>query len=160
MEYLIIDGGTTDGTLEIVKRYENVVTHWVSEPDRGISDAFNKGIAMAKGDIICIINSDDLLAENALGTVAAEMDEKTDVIYGNAIYFGEGQKSFRVKPHGKIDNLRKYMCLFHPAVFVRKEAYDRFGGFDLSYKCAMDRELLTRMYLGGARFRCCEKDLA
>ena len=159
MEYLIVDGGSTDGTLEIIKRYAHVVSRWVSEPDRGISDAFNKGIAMAKGDIICLINSDDRLAENALQTVAAEMEGETDVFYGNAIYFGEDRKHFRVKPHENLDNLRKYMCLFHPAVFVRRRAYDRFGGFDLSYKCAMDRELLTRMYLGGARFQRCEKDL-
>lgn len=160
MEYLIIDGGSTDTTVEIIRQYENVVTRWVSEPDRGISDAFNKGIGMATGDIICLINSDDLLAANALRTVAAQMKEETDVLYGSAIYFGENQKSFRVKPHDNIENLRKYMCLVHPAVFVRKRAYDKYGCFDLSYQCAMDRELLTRMYLGGARFQRCKADLA
>lgn len=160
MEYLIIDGGSTDGTLEIIRRYENVVTHWVSEPDQGISDAFNKGIRMAVGDVICLINSDDCLAENALRTVAAQMDGKTDVFYGNAIYFGENQKSFRVKPHENIDQLRKYMCLVHPATFVRKRAYDKYGCFDLSCKCAMDRELLLRMHVGGACFQSCNADLA
>ena len=160
MEYLIVDGGSVDGTLEIIRRHENVVTHWISEPDRGISDAFNKGIGMATGEIICLINSDDLLAPNALRTVVAQMKEETDVLYGNVIYFGENQRSFRVKPHDNIENLRKYMCLVHPAVFVRKRAYDKYGCFDLSYRCAMDRELLTRMYLGGACFQRCQADLA
>ena len=131
LEYLIIDGGSTDQTLEIVKRNTAVVTHWISEPDRGISDAFNKGIRMATGDVIGIINSDDLLAENALRNIAENMSSDTEVFYGNAIYFSENQQKFRVKPHDNIDDLRKCMALVHPATFVRKSAYEKYGDFDL-----------------------------
>lgn len=160
LEYLIIDGGSTDQTLEIVKRNTAVVTHWISEPDRGISDAFNKGIRMATGDVIGIINSDDLLAENALRNIAKNMSYDTEVFYGNAIYFSENQQKFRVKPHDNIDDLRKCMALVHPATFVRKSAYEKYGDFDLSYTCIMDRELLLRMYLGGAKFQFFDADLA
>jgi len=160
LEYLIIDGGSTDQTLEIVKRNTAVVTHWISEPDRGISDAFNKGIRMATGDVIGIINSDDLLAENALRNIAENMSSDTEVFYCNAIYFSENQQKFRVKPHDNIDDLRKCMALVHPATFVRKSAYEKYGDFDLSYTCIMDRELLLRMYLGGAKFQFFDADLA
>lgn len=160
IEYLIIDGGSTDRTLEIIKQYPNVVTSWISEPDKGISDAFNKGVRMATGDVIGIINSDDLLAENALQTVADNISEETDIFYGNAIYFGQNQKKFRVRPNDDIDELRNHMALVHPATFVRKRAYEKYGVFDLSYKCIMDRELLLRMYLGGACFQYINEDLA
>ena len=160
MEYLIIDGGSTDNTVEIIKRYPEAVTHWISEPDRGISDAFNKGIRLATGDMICLINSDDILAEDALQRVARKVKPETDILYGNAIYFGENQKNFRVRPHESLDYIRKGMALVHPATFVRKRAYEQYGYFDLGYKCAMDRELLLRMYLGGAKFQYVDEDLA
>lgn len=159
-EYLIIDGGSTDTTVEIIKKYENVVTKWISEPDRGISDAFNKGIRMATGEVICLINSDDILAENALQTIAREIRPETDILYGNAIYFGQNQKPFRVRPHEDLDYFRKGMALVHPATFVRKRAYEKYGTFDLGYRCAMDRELLLRMYLAGARFQYVDRDFA
>ena len=79
LDYVVIDGGSTDGTLDIIDRYKDRLGYFKSEPDRGISDAFNKGIMNAKGDIICIINSDDILLPGALRAVAEHYDENVDV---------------------------------------------------------------------------------
>lgn len=160
LEYLIVDGGSSDRTLDIISQYPEVVTKWISEPDQGISDAFNKGIRMATGDVIGIINSDDMLSENALQLVADNMESDTDVFYGNTISFGEGIKKFRRRPEADLEVLRKGMALQHPATFVRKSAYEKYGMFDLSYQCIMDRELLLRMYVGGAKFQYIDADLA
>src|SRR5687768_11172166 len=75
LEYIVVDGGSTDGTVEIIKKYEGKITAWISEKDKGISDAFNKGIAMAKGNIIGLINSDDWLEPGVLARIAAFSDE-------------------------------------------------------------------------------------
>lgn len=159
-EYIIVDGGSTDHTLDIVKKYGGIVSKWISEPDKGISDAFNKGIKIATGEIICIINSDDMLCADALQTINDNIEEDTDVFYGNAIMFGRGEKQYRYKPFDNIDVLRERMAVVHPATVVRKSAYDRYGVFDIRYKCAMDRELLLRMYVAGAKFQYINHDLA
>ena len=160
LEYIIIDGKSTDGTLNIIERYSDIVTNYISEPDNGISDAFNKGIQMATGELIGIINSDDMLAENSLNIIG-ELDlENVDVIYGNCIVFGKGEKPYRSKPFPNLDELKEQMALIHPATFIKKDAYEKYGAFDLNYKCCMDRELLLRMYLAGANFRYINADLA
>lgn len=159
LEYLIIDGGSTDNTLNIIKKYKNVVTKWISEPDKGISDAFNKGIKMATGEIIGIINSDDMLAPNALNTVVKDIEDNTDVLYGNAIMFGNGEK-YRYKSESDLTGFNKSFPIVHPTVFVRKRCYEKNGLFNINYKCSMDYELLIRMYDNSATFQYLDKDLA
>ena len=95
LEYIIVDGGSKDATLDTVKKYSNVVTKWISEPDKGISDAFNKGIKIASGELIGIINSDDMLTDNSLNIIAKNIKPETDVIYGNAIMFGGREANYR-----------------------------------------------------------------
>jgi glycosyltransferase involved in cell wall biosynthesis len=160
LEYLIIDGGSTDGTLDIVRRYPNVVTKWISEPDHGISDAFNKGIRLATGELIGIINSDDMLTDNSLNIIAQNIQPDTEVIYGNAIMFGNGQKPYRLKPDSDLNEFYKSMAVIHPSTFVKKEAYSQYGDFKCCYKCCMDRELLLRMFSRGAKFQYIPEDLA
>ena len=89
LEYLIIDGGSSDGTLEIVKRYKDKIDFVISEPDRGISDAFNKGIRYATGEIVGIINSDDLLLPDALHKVAENYDSNVGVYRGNTVIWND-----------------------------------------------------------------------
>lgn len=151
-EYIIVDGGSTDRTLEIIKESEDTVTRWISEPDRGISDAFNKGIRMATGEIIGIINSDDLLAPDALQIIADNIEQDTDVVYGNAISFGKDIDDYVEKPSG-LQGLYHSMTIIHPATFVTKRAYEQYGVFEVELKCCMDRELLLRMYTKGAKFQ-------
>jgi len=149
IEYIIIDGGSTDGTLDIIKKYEHRLAGWVSEKDKGISDAFNKGVARATGEIVGIINADDWYEPDTVRRVVDQMKD-TDIIFGDIQYWKNGQKEFL--EHGKLDFLEREMTLNHPTVFVRKSCYDRFGAFDLSYRFAMDYDLLLRMKINGCRF--------
>ena len=151
LEYWIIDGCSTDGTLEIVKKYSDQIKY-ISEKDSGISDAFNKGISKATGDIIGIINADDMVAPGTFNTIASIYSEDIDIIYGNGIrVYKDGTQ----KPYNSADNPNSLyigMSMCHPAVYVSKKAYSKYGGFSIDYKCVMDRELLLRMLHGGAKF--------
>lgn len=157
-EYIVIDGGSKDNTLAIIDKYRDKIDYFVSEPDKGISDAFNKGVLNAEGELIGNINSDDLLLPDALKTIAEEIEEDTDVVYGDGLrLFDDGStKPYKCLP---IKELYTQMALVHPAVFVRKRCYDKFGVFDLQYKSCMDRDLMLRMFAGGANFQYIEKPL-
>lgn len=155
IEYIIIDGGSTDGTLDIIRKYENSISRWVSESDKGISDAFNKGIRMATGDIIGIVSADDYLPPGALAQVAQAYKENptADVIYGNAIFIEPyNQIQHIIRPDVGLNTIWRRQPLKHAATFVSRRAYERFGSFDLSYKLAMDYELILRFYTKGAHF--------
>ena len=159
LEYIIVDGGSTDGTIRIINKNQDIISKWVSEPDKGISDAFNKGIRMSTGDLIGIINSDDMLEEGALSAVANCIKADTDVLYGNVLSFGDGIKPFIEKPKD-LSGLYDSMVLLHPATFVMKRAYDKYGVFNIDYKCCMDRDLLLRMYSRGAKFQYVDRVLS
>lgn len=141
LEYIIIDGGSTDGTLGIIHQYESQITYWVSEPDKGISDAFNKGIAKATGDIVGILNADDWYEQNTLQLIADNF-YKGDVLHGKMQYWRGDQKDYLVE--GNHTLLFKEMTIHHPTVFVRKSVYDRLGTFEIDFNYAMDYELLLR----------------
>ena len=159
LEYIIVDGGSTDSTLDIIKKNNNKISRWISEKDYGISDAFNKGIKLSSGDVVGIINSDDMLSDDALNTIEKNMREDTDVLYGNAISFAEDISPY-LERASSLDGLYTSMVLLHPAVFVRKSAYEQYGFFDIQYKCCMDRDLLLRMYTHGAKFQYIDTVLA
>ncbi len=155
LEYIIIDGGSKDGTLEIVNRYKEHISYVVSEPDNGISDAFNKGIKAATGDVIGIINSDDMLYDNALFAIneAFEADSELDVVHGNVVRFNDGESRGRVaKPQTDMSLMKYQFPIYHPTTFVAKKAYEKHGIFSVEYKNAMDYELLSKMYYNGAKF--------
>lgn len=163
-EYILVDGGSTDGTLEILKDFAagDSRIRWISEPDDGISDAFNKGIRMATGDIIGILNSDDTYTEVALGAVAAAFgaDPACDVVHGDMIRFQDDTPLFKLKPAPVDNRVWHDMPLNHPATFVRRSAYDLIGLFDTGLKVAMDYELVLRLYRAGCRFRYLDQVLA
>lgn len=155
LEYLIIDGGSTDGTLKIVEKYRQNIDYFVSEQDKGISDAFNKGIERANGDLIGIVSADDYLPEGSLEAVAEiwNVNQDVDVIYGNSIVFGLGSKKrFVVKPDKDFRAIWKRAPLRHSAMYITRKAYLKFGRYDIKYHLAMDNELILRYYLKGARF--------
>jgi glycosyltransferase involved in cell wall biosynthesis len=163
-EYIIIDGGSSDGTLEIIKDFaaEDDRIRWISEPDNGISDAFNKGLALSTGDLVGIINSDDTYSPGALATVAQAYlsDSGADVFHGDMIRFQGQTPLFLLKP-GKVgDNVWYEMPLNHPATFVTRRAYLLVGGFDIGLRVAMDYELVLRLYRAGCRFRYIDRVLA
>lgn len=149
IEYIIIDGGSTDGTLAIIKKYERQLAYWTSEKDKGISDAFNKGIAKATGDIVGIINADDWYEPDTVALVVEQM-QQADIVFGDIQYWKNGQKEFI--QHGNLSFLEREMTLNHPTVFLRRSCYQQFGAFDLSYRFAMDYDLLLRMRVNHCRF--------
>ncbi|PZR08189.1 MAG: glycosyltransferase [Flavobacterium psychrophilum] len=149
IEYIIVDGGSTDNTLSIVKKYEQHIASLISEKDKGISDAFNKGLRLAKGDIIGIINADDWYEPDAVEKVVKAIDG-FDIVYGDLRLLKDGKVDFVLK--GDHHYLPKEMTINHPTVFVRKRCYDQFGLFDNDYRCAMDYDLLLRFMKNNCRF--------
>ena len=161
LEYLIIDGGSTDKTLQIIDEYRDNISYVVSEPDKGISDAFNKGIKAATGEIIGIINSDDVLLPGALQTIANNYEEGIDVYRGNTIIWDDiNDAKLSTKPTMRFPIGRMIKSVCHQSTFVTKSTYDRYGLFNVNYKYMMDADLLHRMYLGGAKFKYIDCDLA
>lgn len=157
LEYIVIDGGSTDGTLDIIKKYEKHISYYVSEKDNGIADAFNKGINNATGEVIGLINSGDFLEKNCLQRIAQEIND-SDILYGNIQYYDGTKKGYIFKAEHKY--LESFMSLNHPAVFVKKNIYEIYGGFDEAYKYAMDYELMLRFYKKGVRFKYLDKVLS
>ena len=154
LEYIIIDGKSTDKTLDIIKKYKKHISRIISESDEGISDAFNKGIRCATGNIIGIINSDDLLNNNALNLLNHEINKYPDydVYYGNTIVFDDNN-NYICKPDTDLSKLKLAFLINHQSVFIRREAYEKYGIFNNNYKYAMDFDLISRMYFNGAKFK-------
>ena len=151
LEYIIVDGGSKDKTIDIVKNNEKQIAKWISEPDKGISDAFNKGIRMATGDLVGLINSDDQLEVGALSLLANVYSDDIDVYCGDLLLWNEttGEKHVVIPSLHFSFNGMSNIC--HPATFIRKEAYEKYGMYDVSCKYAMDCDLLMRFERAGAK---------
>lgn len=150
IEHIIIDGGSKDNTLELIKKIPNRVVKIVSEPDKGIYDAMNKGIALATGDIIGILNSDDFYTSSNVITdiVTTFQQGGYDGIYGDLEYVNEKDTNkviryWKSKTYTK-DLFRKGWHPAHPTFFVKKEIYNKFGTFNLKYKIGADYEIMLR----------------
>jgi glycosyltransferase involved in cell wall biosynthesis len=159
VEYIIIDGGSTDGTLDIIRKYDSQVDYWVSEPDKGISDAFNKGISLCTGEIIGIINADDWYEIEAVSEVIVNfVNFNSDIIYGSVQCCKENKINILKK--GDHNLLHKYMSICHVAIFVKHDIYRKNGLFLLDFRCGMDYEWLLRVKKTGIRFFNTHKKLA
>ena len=152
IQYIIIDAKSTDRTLKIIDQYKFIVDTLVSEKDRGISDAFNKGIKLAKGELIGIINSDDYYAEDCIQNVIdfykANLKLK-GIYYGDIRYFDENSSHIRIS---EMDNIWRYTSIYHPSVFVCKSIYEEIGGFSEEFKYTMDVEFIHRAISRGVSF--------
>jgi glycosyltransferase involved in cell wall biosynthesis len=150
IEYIIVDGGSTDSTINIIKKYEGKISKWVSEPDEGISDAMNKGIKMSSGDIVGILHSDDFYADpTVLGRVAEVFSHSPQIkaLYGIQDYIDPVTRKILLTWGRDSDpsEIKKRMYIPHPTLFVRRTAYDEIGLFRLDYKVAMDYEFAIRL---------------
>lgn len=159
LELIVIDGGSTDGTLDILRKYSKSLTIFVSEPDQGIYDALNKGINLAQGDIIGFLHSDDLLAnDQVLNRIASAFADPTvDAVYGDLLYVTQ-QNTDKVVRYWRSGDftpkkLKKGWMPPHPTFYVRSKIYKQFGTFDLSYKIAADYDCILR-FLGRGAIRC------
>lgn len=150
IEYIVIDGASVDGTLEKLQKYQSQIACLVSEPDKGMYHALNKGIEKATGQIIGFLHADDFYAsENILEKIAALFSEKNcDAVYGDLqyVYKNNINKVLRNWKSGEyhIKNMRKGWMPPHPTLFIKKEFYTNYGSFDTSYKVAADYDLMTR----------------
>lgn len=151
-EHIIVDGGSKDNTLDIVRelepRYKGRL-RWISEPDHGIYDAMNKGVMMAEGDVVGLLNSDDFYTScDVLSTVNREIREY-DAVYGDVHYVDAVDVSKTVRYYSSASFRRWKMRLgfmpAHPSFYCRRTVYTRFGLFDLNYKIAADFEQLLRL---------------
>lgn len=164
-EYIVVDGASKDGTVAVCREYEPLFEgrmRWISEPDKGIYDAMNKGIAMAMGEYIGLINSDDYYLEGAFETVALlaeSSSEKPDVIYSDMDRVDENGEVVQTVI-GDVKKLWKGMFVNHPTCFVRREAYENFGTFDTGYRIVADYELMLRIRHGGGTFAKAGRKLA
>lgn len=150
VEYIIIDGASTDGTVDLLRSRSDDIDLWLSEPDRGISDAFNKGIAMAGGEYIALVNSDDWLESSHVAT-AVEALQRTgaDFVYGDLVLHPSNSQSAYMLAGDRdyVDHLPHTMPqINHPSVVCRRTVYERCGLFDTTLTAAMDFEWLVRGY--------------
>ena len=152
IEYIIIDGGSTDETINIVKESENIFNgklKWISEPDNGIYDAMNKGITLATGDIIGILNSDDWYENDAVETMVEHFskDENIDIVHGkvNIVDFsGKFIREMYLKENAYDFKYSEFMPIFHPTAFVKRDVYTNIGLFNTKYKIAADYDFILR----------------
>ena len=150
IEYIIVDGASTDGTIDIVKSYGDKITKFISEPDKGIYDAMNKGIALATGDVVGILNSDDFYKSNDILEIVVNEFKKSkidsvyaDLQYVDAVDTDKVIRYWKSRPYN--DKLfKKGWHPAHPTFFVRKDIYDKHGLFDMDFKIAADYELMLR----------------
>ena len=179
IEYIVVDGGSTDGTVDIIKEYSTRSTcstrfsfKWISERDRGMYDAINKGIKMATGDIVGILNADDVLAtDDTLAHIASAFEQKEppvprspfpvpqriDALYADIRFVKEGEtvEALREAPtvrYCSAARWRPWMFRFaamvpHPSFYVRRECFERLGGYSLDYRICADFELELRYLL-------------
>lgn len=151
IEYIVVDGASNDGTVEIVKNYGSKIAVFISEPDQGIYDAMNKGIKLATGDLIGILNADDFYKDNKVigRVVSAIAENQSDGLYADLIYVN-AQNLSQVKRYWRSGLVNKKSFLWgwmppHPTFFLKRASYQKFGGFRLDLGSAADYELMLRM---------------
>jgi glycosyltransferase involved in cell wall biosynthesis len=150
IEYIVIDGKSTDNTGEVVRSYGSRITRFVSEPDKGLYDAINKGIRLATGDVIGLINADDFYHHPQVVEKVVQLFEKTncDAVYGDVIYVN-AENTQKIDRYWKVGEYKEGAFLWgwmppHPTCFIRRSVYEKLGGYTLELKSSSDYELLLR----------------
>lgn len=159
LEYIIIDGGSTDGTVPIIEAYRDAISICISEPDEGIYDAMNKGLQRASGDVVAFLNSDDWYVPEA--EVFKRVREyfsgsDADIVSGNIYMFENGSRYIFPRNPITEENIFYDVVCPHPALFVKRELYGKWGGFDTSYKIAADTKWIINAWMKGADIVCVE----
>lgn len=174
LEYIVIDGGSDDGSVEILERYDEWLTYWVSEPDDGQTQAINKGMARATGEILAYLNSDDVYyADTLVAAVAVFQDKQADLLIGavDVVMVDGVQRDFIRKESPAEGTPTHFFPIFkhghelpirflQPGSFWTRELWERVGGFDERYHLIMDREWFTRSAARGARIKITDQPLA
>lgn len=151
IEYIVVDGHSNDGTVDIIKKYQDKITCWISESDKGLYDALNKGIGMATGDLIGILNSDDTFYSDTVIAKIAHFHQQNDIegSIGDIIQHKEDGKIIRLYS-SKYWNPEKLKIGFmppHPSIFLKRELFNKFGQYSTDFVIAADYELVIRFFL-------------
>lgn len=152
LEYIIVDGGSSDETIEIIQKYDSKIDKWISEPDHGIADAMNKGIKLSTGDYILFIHSDDyLINRRVIEQAVFEMTDSKDIFLFD-IFLKKNGKRILCSPKGLIWWINFKVTVFHQACFCSKKLFDKIGTFDKTFQIAMDFDFFLRAYRDGVNF--------
>jgi len=157
IEYIVVDGKSNDGTLEVIGKYKDKIDVFVSEKDKGIYDGLNKGISFATGDILAFLHSDDLYADVNIVADIVKVFQENDVdgVYGDLIYTPKDDTT-KVLRYWKSKEfhpalLKQGWMPAHPTFFLKKSVYDSYGNFDLSFKIAGDYDFMLRVLSSGIK---------
>ena len=153
IEYLVVDGASTDGSVDLIKKYAGRLTWWVSEKDNGQAEAINKGLSRVKGEIVAWINSDDYYMPGAIAGAVNALSENPAVgmVFGNVRVVDENEKVLNNLAYGdwNVTDLMAFRIIGQPAVFMRREVLEKAGTLDLSYHLLLDHQLWIRLALAG-----------
>lgn len=151
IEYIVVDGGSKDGTVDLIQKNEHLITKWVSEPDKGLFDALNKGIKMCTGDVIGVLHSDDIYYDkNTISNIAHAFEESQhiDAVFSDIVFISKENPNKIIRRYSsKKWNPNKFVWGYmpaHTAFFVKKKCYDTLGLYKTDYKISADYELLIR----------------
>jgi len=148
IEYIVVDGGSTDGTLGIIEKYKNAIDHIISEKDEGIADAMNKGATLAKGDYVVFLHADDYFVhDNAIEAVVEKMDKTADIVACNIQY---GVRQSTCKPRGFNFWFNFKQGIYHQGIVCRRDLIEKLNGFDMQFSIAMDYDFFLRAYHRGS----------
>jgi len=149
IEYIVIDGASTDGSVDVVRKYEDRLTYWVSEKDSGQAEAINKGLARATGEIIAWLNSDDYYLPNAIFAVVKVFEENPDVVmvYGDMLAVDENGQTINTLKYKQLtlEDLLCFQIIGQPGVFFRREVYEKIGGLDTTFHFLLDHHFWIRI---------------
>ena len=151
IDYIVVDGNSDDGTLDIIKKYEDKITRWISEPDTGLYDAMNKGLSMASGEIVGILNSDDTFFSNTVLTEIANFHKKNRIDSSVGIIVQRNVEGKLIRRYSAKDwtpdSLRIGFMPPHPSIFIKRELFGVFGCYNTEFQIAADYELIIRFFL-------------
>lgn len=159
IEHIVIDGGSTDGTLDVIKQNGAHLAHVISEPDRGIYDAMNKGIRLATGDVVGMLNADDVYSDDGVLSQVAQVMERDslDALYGDIEFFPAGDPSKTVRRYRSARfspaRIAWGWMPAHPTLFLRREVFDTYGLYKPDFRIAGDYEFIARIFKAGT-LRC------
>ena len=154
IEYIIVDGGSTDSTKDIISKYKEHISHFISEKDKGIADAWNKGLALANGELIAFLNADDYYLPNFISDSISRYDnEELVVIYGNTVLTEEEKIKYSVSGYFDTSRINLGVGFLHPSCICSKKAFDKLGKFNLDYRIAIDSDFLLRCMVAKCIFK-------
>jgi glycosyltransferase len=158
IEYIVIDGGSTDGTLKILESYKSKIDIFISEPDGGIYDALNKGVLHSTGDVIGFLHADDLFeSSNTLKRIASAFDtNRVEAVYGDLVYVSKSNTS-KIIRYWQSCTFKEQLLLNgwmppHPTLYIKRSVYERLGTFNTLYRIAADYDLVLRFFGKGKLF--------